>query len=73
MRNLSNSQLGQFTDQTEYHQPSSRYSLRWPDTLAEGPDGSIYVTASHIQDSALFKSGSPIELPTELWRFKMIE
>jgi len=43
--------------------------LRWPDTFAEGPDGAIYVTASHIQDSARFKPGAPIALPTELWRF----
>ena len=42
--------------------------LRWPDTFAEGPDGAIYVTTSHIQDSAFFKSGAPAALPTELWR-----
>jgi hypothetical protein len=28
--------------------------LRWPDTLSQGPDGAIYVTASHIQDSPWF-------------------
>ncbi len=28
--------------------------LRWPDSMAEGADGSIYVTASHIQDMAMF-------------------
>ena len=28
--------------------------LRWPDSLAEGADGSIFVTASHIQDMAQF-------------------
>jgi len=28
--------------------------LRWPDSMAEGADGSIYVTASHIQDMAQF-------------------
>lgn len=28
--------------------------LRWPDTLAQGPDGTMYVTASHIQDSPWF-------------------
>jgi sugar lactone lactonase YvrE len=42
--------------------------LRWPDTLAEGPDGSIYLTTSHIQDSAFFKPGAPIALTTQLWR-----
>ena len=42
--------------------------LRWPDTFGEGPDGSIYVTSSHIQDSAFFKPGAPTSLPTELWK-----
>jgi sugar lactone lactonase YvrE len=28
--------------------------LRWPDTIAEGPDGTLYVTASRIQDSPWF-------------------
>ncbi len=29
--------------------------LRWPDTFSQGADGSLYVTASHIQDSPWFK------------------
>ena len=44
--------------------------LRWPDTFAEGPDGTIYLTTSHIQDSAFFKPGAPAALPTELWSIK---
>jgi sugar lactone lactonase YvrE len=31
--------------------------LRWPDTFAQGPDGMMYVTASHIQDSPWFNQG----------------
>ena len=43
--------------------------LRWPDSLAEGPDGSIYVTASHIQDMAQFhEKGSTQDGPWELFR-----
>jgi sugar lactone lactonase YvrE len=42
--------------------------LRWPDSMAEAPDGSIYVTASHIQDSAWFNQGAPAVLPTGLFR-----
>ena len=41
--------------------------LRWPDTFSEGPDGTIYVTTSHIQESADYKPGAPVSLPTELW------
>jgi sugar lactone lactonase YvrE len=43
--------------------------LRWPDSLAQGPDGKMYVTSSRIQDNAWFKPQSPISLKTELWRF----
>lgn len=42
--------------------------LRWPDTFSEGPDGSLYVTASRIQDSAFFDREAPLALPTQLWR-----
>jgi len=42
--------------------------LRWPDTFAEGPDGSIYVTTSRIQDSAFFKPDASKSLTTQLWR-----
>jgi len=42
--------------------------LRWPDTFAQGPDGTVYVTSSHIQDSAFFKPDAPAALPTELWK-----
>jgi sugar lactone lactonase YvrE len=44
--------------------------LRWPDTFGQGPDGSVYVTTSHIQDSAFFKPDAPAALPTELWKLR---
>ncbi len=44
--------------------------LHWPDTFSQGPDGTIYFTTSHIQDSAFFKPDAPAALPTELWSFK---
>ena len=43
-------------------------NLRWPDSMAEAPDGSIYVTASRIQDSAWFNKDAPAALPTRLFR-----
>ncbi|HEV7814153.1 MAG TPA: L-dopachrome tautomerase-related protein [Janthinobacterium sp.] len=46
--------------------------LRWPDTLAQGPDGTIYVTTSHIQDSALYRPDAPASLPTQLWRLRPV-
>lgn len=43
--------------------------LRWPDTFAEGPDGTMYVTASHIQDTVWFTPGAPASIRTELFSF----
>jgi sugar lactone lactonase YvrE len=42
--------------------------LRWPDTFSEGPDGAIYVTASHIMDMNFFNPESGVALHTELFR-----
>jgi sugar lactone lactonase YvrE len=44
--------------------------LRWPDTFSEGPDGAIYVTASHIQDMHWFVEGNPIAERTALFRIE---
>ncbi len=57
--------------------PDGRYSvvatdprLRWPDSMAEGADGAIYVTASHIQDMGQFhEHGSTQQGQWELFRF----
>ncbi|WP_174279215.1 L-dopachrome tautomerase-related protein [Sphingomonas bacterium] len=44
--------------------------LRWPDTFAEGSDGTIYVTASHIQDTQWFTPGAPPSIRTQLFSFQ---
>ena len=44
--------------------------LRWPDTFSEGPDGRIYLTASHIQDTMWFTPGAPPSIATELYSFE---
>ena len=43
--------------------------LRWPDTFSEGPDGTMFVTASHIQDTQWFTPGAPPSIRTELFSF----
>ena len=43
--------------------------LRWPDSMAEGPDGKIYVTGSHIMDNRWFNPKAGVATRTELWRF----
>ncbi|MBV8613193.1 MAG: hypothetical protein JOY66_05405 [Acetobacteraceae bacterium] len=44
--------------------------LRWPDTFSEGPDGTVYVTSSHIQDMSWFKPENGPRLTTQLWRIE---
>ena len=46
--------------------------LRWPDTMAEGPDAAFYVTASHIQDMAQWHAhGSARKTPYALFKFRV--
>lgn len=44
--------------------------LRWPDTMSEAPDGSVYVTSSRIQDMNWFNPASSAQLPTTLFRIE---
>ena len=45
--------------------------LRWPDSMAEGADGTLYVTASHIQDMALWhEHGAVRQMPYMLFKFR---
>lgn len=44
--------------------------LRWPDTFSEGPDGTIYITASHIQDMPWYKPANPAQVRTTLFRIE---
>lgn len=43
--------------------------LRWPDTFSEGRDGTMYVTASHIQDTNWFTPGASPSIKTQLFSF----
>ncbi|MGF6639334.1 L-dopachrome tautomerase-related protein [Paraburkholderia sp. MM6662-R1] len=47
---------------TLLHEPG----LRWPDTFAEGPDGTIYLTDSRIPEMNWFKPGHPDALSSRL-------
>ena len=44
--------------------------LRWPDTFALGPDGTVYVTSSRIMDMHWFKPENPPNLKTTLFRIE---
>jgi pimeloyl-ACP methyl ester carboxylesterase/sugar lactone lactonase YvrE len=47
--------------------------LRWPDTFSEGADGTIYVTASHIQDTIWYTPGAPASIRTQLFSFAPVK
>ncbi len=42
--------------------------LRWPDTFSEGPDGTLYVTASHIQDMPWYEPQNGPQVRSALFR-----
>lgn len=45
--------------------------LEWPDTFSQGPDGAIYITASHINESPTYNKGkSTRTLPYAVFKFK---
>ena len=45
--------------------------LQWPDTFTEGPDGNIYISASHIHESPKYNNGqSARKLPYAVFKFK---
>lgn len=44
--------------------------LEWPDTFSQGPDGALYITASHINDGPQFNSGKSTRTrPYAVFRF----
>jgi sugar lactone lactonase YvrE len=42
--------------------------LSWPDSMAEDPEGSLYVTASRLHEMRWFRPDAPNALPTRLFR-----
>jgi hypothetical protein len=58
VRNLSNDKISSLTDQNVYNRYPCEYNIRWPETLDEGPDRSICITASHIQEPVFFRSST---------------
>jgi sugar lactone lactonase YvrE len=45
--------------------------LQWPDTFSQGPDGSIYISASHINEGPTYNGGKSVRTtPYAVFRFK---
>lgn len=44
--------------------------LQWPDTFSEGPDGAIYISASHINESPTYNKGKNVRtIPYGVFKF----
>lgn len=49
----------------------SSSDLEWPDTFSQGPDGAIYITASHINDGPKYNQGKDTRTkPYTVFRFE---
>ncbi len=47
--------------------------LQWPDTFSQGPDGAIYISASHINDSPTYNDGkSTRKSPYAVFKFQAV-
>jgi sugar lactone lactonase YvrE len=45
--------------------------LEWPDTFSEGPDGAIYITASHINEAPAYNEGKSVRRePFAVFKFQ---
>ncbi len=45
--------------------------LQWPDTFSQGPDGAIYITASHIHESPTYNQEKSVrKRPYTVFKFK---
>ncbi len=71
---LSNLQKNGVSRLTSDHQTALVLSdprLQWPDTFSEGPDGALYISASHIHEAPTYNNGKSVrKLPYGVFKFK---
>ncbi len=71
LTNLQANSVSRLTPDKKIQTLVTDHRLQWPDTFSEGPDGSIYITASHINESPTYNKGkSTRTLPYEAFKFK---
>ena len=57
LSNLQAKGISRLTPKRTIELVATEPDLEWPDTFSEGPDGSIYITASHINQSPTYNNG----------------
>jgi len=71
LSNLNQDAVSRLTPERKIETLVTDKRLQWPDTFSEGPDGSIYVTASHTNESPMFNEGKSRRTgPYAVFRFK---
>ena len=71
LSNLQEKRVSRLTPDRKLQTIVTDERLEWPDTFGEGPDGSIYITASHINQSPTYNSGkSTRTTPYSVFKFK---
>ncbi len=71
LSNLQGNGVSRLTPDRKIQTLVTDQRLQWPDTFSEGPDGSIYITASHINESPTYNHGkSTRTMPYQAFKFK---
>ena len=68
LTSCSDNSVKQFLPGGQFATVAQDARLLWPDSMAEGPDGAIYVTASHIPEMLAWQG--PGVRQTQLFRFQ---
>jgi sugar lactone lactonase YvrE len=70
LSNINESAVSRLSPDGSIEKLVSDPQLQWPDTFTQGPDGAIYITASHINDAPQFNHGkSPRTEPYSVFKF----
>jgi sugar lactone lactonase YvrE len=71
LSDVSNDAVARLSPDGKLERIVSDPRLQWPDTFTEGPDGSIYISASNINNSPTYNEGkSTRTLPYAVFKFK---
>ena len=70
LSNINESSVSRLLNNGKLEKLVTDSRLQWPDTFSEGPDGAIYISASHINDSPQYNQGkSTRTMPYSLFKF----